>query len=149
MAYPPRLLCATRALKNAQVLQKAVPQLLPDVEPDDGFGSIIPLDILAWVHRRDRYAANGVDEPLLSELAKVNFPEISSTPIAPLFNGTIFFVRIRFTVHGKLCNASSSSDLPIRCTVWPKRRGGQPERSLVRRAATEQHVHRPGAPRLR
>jgi len=40
-------ICATRAMKNVRYLQRLAPHIMPAVEPPEGFGSIIPLPILA------------------------------------------------------------------------------------------------------
>jgi hypothetical protein len=67
MTGPSGLLCGTRAIKNAKHLQKVAPELMPQVEPEDGFGSIIPISILAGIHDRQQYANIGVDQRLAEQ----------------------------------------------------------------------------------
>ena len=41
----------TRAVKTARYLQEVAPDLLPDVESSEGFGSILTPTVLATLHR--------------------------------------------------------------------------------------------------
>ncbi|HEY8295967.1 MAG TPA: hypothetical protein VIG41_11550, partial [Micrococcaceae bacterium] len=77
------------------------PELMPQVEPEDGFGSIIPISILAGIHDRQQYANIGVDQRLAEQLANITFPEMGTHAASSLFNGTVFFVRIEFTVRNQ------------------------------------------------
>lgn len=45
--------CATRAIKNARYLQKVAPDIMPEIEPAEGFGSVISLQLLAQLHGPD------------------------------------------------------------------------------------------------
>src|SRR5436190_22814613 len=85
--------CATRAIKNAKHLQRVVPHLMPKDEPADGFGSILPMSTLASIHRTDR------DPKLAGAFASATFSALVSATASSLFNGTLFFVRIFFTVQ--------------------------------------------------
>ena len=44
-------ICATRVLKNAKVIRKAAPHIIPPEEPLEGFRSLVPVDILKRFHR--------------------------------------------------------------------------------------------------
>jgi hypothetical protein len=94
-------ICATRAMKNVRYLQRLAPHIMPAVEPPEGFGSIIPLPILAGLHRPEAHARLTLEERLAASLSGVTFPEIRSAVLEPLFNGTLFFVRIHFTVQSE------------------------------------------------
>ena len=89
------LVCATRAIKNAKHLQRVVPNLMPKDEPAEGFGSILPLTALASLHRADR------DPKLAGPFAGVAFPRLLTAGFNPLFSGTLFFVRVFFTVQNQ------------------------------------------------
>ena len=43
-------LCVTRAIKNAKYLQKVAPEIIPQKEPADGFGSLVPRSLLGKLH---------------------------------------------------------------------------------------------------
>src|SRR5215831_9006378 len=49
----PSRISVTRALKNARYLQKVAPHIMPTSEPPKGFGSVIPLKVLAQLHRKE------------------------------------------------------------------------------------------------
>jgi hypothetical protein len=74
---------------------------MPEVEPPESFGSIIPLPVLAEIHRPEAHARLPLNERLAGLLANVTFPEVSSPVIEPLFNGTLYFVRIHFMVQSE------------------------------------------------
>jgi hypothetical protein len=95
MADTRALVCATRAIKNAKHLQRVVPNLMPKDEPAEGFGSILPLTALASLHRADR------DAKLTGPFAGVAFPRLLTAGFKPLFSGTLFFVRVFFTVQNQ------------------------------------------------
>ncbi len=99
MADVQGLVCATRAIKNAIYLQRVAPHIMPKDEPADGFGSVIPMPILASIHRPDAHGWPNVDDRLARDLAAVQFPPIQFASAVPLFNGTLFFVRVHFTVQ--------------------------------------------------
>ena len=94
MVEPRRLTCATRAIKNARYLQSVAPNVIPETEPTSGFGSIIPLGVLAEIHNPDN---PHIDDQLATRLSAVRFPTIRASATGPLFKGTLVFVRIDFT----------------------------------------------------
>ena len=93
-----RLICATRALKNAKYLQQVAPQIMPREEPLAGFGSVIPLPLLAQLHRKTRPTDVPIDPNLAALLERVTFPPVSTSVKDPLFDGTLFFARLQFTI---------------------------------------------------
>ena len=110
---PPSRISATRALKNAHHLQSVAPQIMPKIEPPEGFGSVIPLKILAQLHRHAGHVIQGLDAHLATQLKNVVFPTMSNASGDPLFNGTLHFVRISFTVQsqGNAVIAVSAADV--------------------------------------
>ena len=111
----PARVSVTRALKNARYLQKVAPHAMPEVEPAQGFGSIIPLKILGQLHRPDRQVARDLDPKLTRQLQDLTFPTVSYTSGDPLFKGTLHFVRINFTVQnqGNAVLAVSAADVGV------------------------------------
>jgi hypothetical protein len=89
------LRCITRAVKNARHLQRVVPHLMPTEEPAEGFGSILPLEVLGSLHRPD------ADPKLAGPFAGQAFPALLAASASPLFSGTLFFVRVLFTVQNQ------------------------------------------------
>ncbi len=70
-------LSATRARKNLKWLQQNSPQVFTQPEPKQGWMSVIPVSVLANLHR---HVPTTVAAPLdLTELAKVNFPRVQWT----------------------------------------------------------------------
>ncbi|KVU14169.1 hypothetical protein WK62_31120 [Burkholderia ubonensis] len=92
---------ATRALKHAKFLQKALPQVVPDPEPQEGFQSIISADVLALSRTDDMIATGRLSPQVAERLREVELPAIQSGVVNPLFNGTIFFARLVFTVQSQ------------------------------------------------
>jgi hypothetical protein len=73
---------------------------MPQIEPGAGFGSIIPIKVLAQLHRPESRAASGLDPALAKQLKAVIFPDIGMSG-DPLFRGTIYFARIQFTIQSQ------------------------------------------------
>ncbi|AUT75864.1 hypothetical protein C2L64_47165 [Paraburkholderia hospita] len=90
---------ATRALKNARHLQKIAPHVMPRKEPTGGFGSIIPIRILAQLHRPDRRAALMRNPRLAAMIGPSEFPESGNTAVDALFSGVLSFAHILFTIQ--------------------------------------------------
>lgn len=83
--------CATRRLKNARYLREVAPQLMPA-----GSGGVVPADVIAQLHRRDRSAqASTQVEAVLSNL---QMPTVRPAISGPLFRGNFVFAKIRFFV---------------------------------------------------
>src|SRR6516165_4050796 len=66
------LTCSTRALKNAKRIRALAPNIIPAKEPAAGYSSIVPLDILARLHKMsDQELAIGLkNRPELLDIAK-------------------------------------------------------------------------------
>ncbi len=92
---------ATRALKNAYHLKKVAPHIIPAEEPQEGYTSLVPIHVLAHLHRPERRGKLVVGGKLAKQLKSVKFPPTSSSVVDPLFNGTLFFVRILFTIRNQ------------------------------------------------
>lgn len=102
--------CATRALKNAKHIRAVAPQVFPEVEPLDGFASVLPFNVLDRFHRMTddqlrRYphlleAAVKLrqDLPTGSVLTPTGLPAFP-LPIV-LFKGTVHLAKIRFNADG-------------------------------------------------
>ncbi|MGC1382097.1 MAG: hypothetical protein WA814_13870 [Candidatus Baltobacteraceae bacterium] len=88
-------LCATRALKNARYLQKHLPGVIPALEPEAGFGSIVPFSVLSRLHRLKESSLPGDLRAALSGLVT---PAVQAVPQTPLFNGTVYVAGISFAV---------------------------------------------------
>jgi hypothetical protein len=86
----------TRALKNARFLQRVVPAIIPAEEPPEGFGSIVPLETLARLHRVREPAALLTNPAHRAALKHVRFPQVTSALADPMFNGTVYLTRITF-----------------------------------------------------
>jgi hypothetical protein len=110
----PARISATRALKNARHLQKVAPHLMPAVEPPEGFGSIIPIKVLAQLHKSGGQKS-GLDPDLAKQLQDVVFPKVGNTSGDPLFQGKLYFVRIAFTVQnqGNAVLSVSAADVAV------------------------------------
>jgi hypothetical protein len=90
------MLCATRAQKNLHWLRNNAPEAFLEPEPEGGWESVIPVQVLTRLNRSipDRF-----DGPAdLSRLKSITFPSVRARATEPLFAGTIYFVRITFTI---------------------------------------------------
>lgn len=89
-------LCATRSIKNARHLQGIAPHILPPEEPDGGFGSRVPNELLRRLHTplpsQDLARVPG----LADALRRSPIPRRTNTVAEPLFHGTLAFVRVTF-----------------------------------------------------
>jgi hypothetical protein len=89
--------CATRAQKNIRWLCRHAPEVFLGDEPRTGWESRIPNNVLAQLHRS---IPRRFDGPLdLERLRQITFPRVESALKEPLFNGTIHFVQVRFTIQ--------------------------------------------------
>ncbi len=92
-------LCVTRAIKNARHLQANAPHILPKAEPEGGFGSRVPRELLARLHTavppKDLDRVPG----LAAALAKKPIPRPRAAAAAPLFRGTLVFASVDFQVR--------------------------------------------------
>ncbi len=111
VGFPPARISVTRALKNARYLQKVAPHIMPASEPPKGFGSVIPLKVLAQLHRKELRA--GLAPHITEQLKDIEFPDVSNLSGDPLFNGTLYFAQIKFTVQdqGNAVIEVSAADL--------------------------------------
>ncbi|MCI4355856.1 MAG: hypothetical protein L3K18_01765 [Thermoplasmata archaeon] len=92
--------CSTRSLKVAHHLQRTRPDIVPAVEPLEGFGSILEgSDPSLRFVLRDAFGPAGV-------------PSAGTKAVAPLFNGSLVFLRLNVTV-GSRSFALSPSDLGV------------------------------------
>ena len=99
---------ATRAIKNAKHLQKAAPDIIPEIEPQEGYQSIIPFHTLSRLHLSNGILPGSIDKVLADRLQKVEFAQLNSA--GPLFNGTLLFVKILFTIQDQSNTISTVSD---------------------------------------
>lgn len=87
--------CSTRSMKNAKFLQSNRIEFFPEYEPLEGFGSLLPPDVLATLERAS--AMNRISGKLL-EVLRVNSPPTPrTTASSPLFSGELRFVEAVFS----------------------------------------------------
>ena len=91
--------CSTRFLKNAKFLQSLEVRYLPELEPIDGFSSLVPLEILGRLHQTPPEEIK--IEKLAQAIKKKRPPRPKLKPADPLFSGTLRFVRITFSSGGR------------------------------------------------
>ncbi len=90
--------CGTRVLKNAKYLQSREVAFFSEIEPIDGFASIVSFEILA---RLDRIEPREVKiRQLADALSKRRPPRAGAEVSGPLFSGTLRFVRTTFLSGG-------------------------------------------------
>jgi hypothetical protein len=91
-------LCATRLLKNAKFLQDPEVGFMPSPEPMDGFHSVVPASLLS---RLERVSLESVEiEGLAKVLSKRRPPTPRAQIFAPLFSGSLRFVRFTLSSGG-------------------------------------------------
>ena len=90
--------CVTRAIKNAKYLQKIAPEIIPQREPEDGFASLVPGNLLSKLHL---VGPEATKVGKLSELlAKKSVPRGGTRASVPLFSGSIQYVNVTFNATG-------------------------------------------------
>jgi len=93
--------CATRALKNARYLQESAADAIPRPGSPEGFGTGIPIPVLARLHRLPHdHPDLRAYKPLAAYLQHNRLPMPGRNARDALFNGTIFFVQVKFNVPG-------------------------------------------------
>jgi len=91
--------CVTRAIKNAKYLQKIAPEIIPQREPEDGFASLVPGNLLSKLHL---VGPEATKVGKLSELlAKKSVPRGGTRAGVPLFSGSIHYVNVTFNATGR------------------------------------------------
>jgi hypothetical protein len=110
-----QLTCATRAVKNVAFLQTAAPNIMPAVEPPEGFGSVIPLRQLGLLHAPQLLRRSGMDAKLADSLKSIAFPQVANVNANSLFKGRLVFLNIQFTVvnQNNAIIALSDSDFAV------------------------------------
>jgi hypothetical protein len=91
--------CSTRLLKNARFLQSLEVRYFPELEPIDGFSSLVPPEILGRLHQTSPEEI-GI-EKLAKAVRRKQLPTPKLKPAVPLFSGTLRFVRITFSSGGR------------------------------------------------
>jgi hypothetical protein len=84
--------CGTRAYKNAEHIRRIASHLIPK----EGISSIIPTEILAKLHTVTNPSEVIENKEIATLLERNRLPSPSDTVSRPLFNGTLYFVRITF-----------------------------------------------------
>jgi len=90
------LICATRLLKNARHVQATAPEVLPRVEPLQGFGSRVPDRVLSRLHTALRPDDLKAYPELAAALRRAPVPMPRAVATDPLFQGTFVFVQVTF-----------------------------------------------------
>jgi hypothetical protein len=95
-------LCATRPIKNARFIRSVAPNVIPAKEPEKGFASLIPIDILRRFHTMTEAELKGRPD-LIDALRKLHaeVPKQRPRGISRLFGddpfqGTLHFVKLMF-----------------------------------------------------
>lgn len=97
----PQVRCYTRAIKNARYLQSVAPELFRKEESAEGFGTGVPLEILRVLHRTRHDSPLLNRHPQVAEFVKTHrIPLPGRTARAALFQGTVHFAQVTFTVGG-------------------------------------------------
>lgn len=91
MASTREFACLARALKTARYLQEIAPYLMPEAEPAEGFGALIPLETLSALHHHGGYRSPGMGRNLHEAPGQIELPAISKRALGPLFNGTFLW----------------------------------------------------------
>ena len=113
------LTCSTRALKNAKRIRAFAPHIIPAKEPAAGYSSIVPLDVLARLHKMSdqELAISLKNRPELLDVAKKMRPAPVPTPSRafslfgdPPFKGTLHFVQLTLFVEAN--NSTHSVSIP-------------------------------------
>ena len=88
------MICGTRALKNARLIQSIAPHVIPAKEPLEGFASLVPLNMLQKFHLMSE--AELVAHPdLLKAQRSLRAADLERARVSsPLFHGTLYFVRM-------------------------------------------------------
>lgn len=98
----------TRALKNARKIQSLAPEIIPAIEPLDGFASVLPFDTLNRFARMSQ--AEFAEQPKLAQLAnRLHGEPVKNQRLSPRgiifaddpFKGTLYLAKITFTVGAK------------------------------------------------
>jgi hypothetical protein len=84
--------CGTRAYKNAKHIRRIASHLIPK----EGISSIIPAETLAKLQTVMNPSEVIENKELVTLLDRNRLPSPSDTVSRPLFNGTLYFVRITF-----------------------------------------------------
>ncbi len=87
-------ICVTRHLKNVRHLQATAPNVLPREEPPDGYASRIAADVLGRLHAVARPEELLRYPDLVQALRRSPPPKPRTRAAAPLFQGTLVFVRV-------------------------------------------------------
>lgn len=94
---PSVVLCGTRAQKNLRWLRDNAPEVFQGKEPSAGWESVVLADVLT---RLNRQIPNYFEGPLdVDRLSRLIFPTVDAQLKEAVFQGTIFFVRLSFTIQ--------------------------------------------------
>ncbi len=74
---------------------------MPPVEPPEGFECVIPFDVLSRLHLPSGRSADHAGARLSKLLENIEFPAMTGKAPDPLFDGTMYFVRIQFTIKNQ------------------------------------------------
>src|SRR5574337_578378 len=104
----PHKKCNTRMMKNAKHIQLRASHIIPKEEPLEGFGSIIPHELLHRLDTIENFQKIKNYKPLSEFLASKTVPFAGIQAVDPLFNGTLYFVQIIFSVNGNPISISTA-----------------------------------------
>jgi hypothetical protein len=109
--------CATRAIQNAKRIRSVAPQMFPEIEPLEGFASVVPFDVLNRFHRMPDAELRQYPQ-LLEAATHLRGTRQTSGQLAAsvrdvedaLFSGSLHLIKITFQV-GATSFSVSDADL--------------------------------------
>ena len=109
-AQQSRLVCATRAIKNASIINEHAAAIVPVGTAIPDVCASLPLPVLASLHQAANPAGLVADQHLKEILSGITFPIIEDKVTGPLFSGLLHFVQIKFKVANQGNTTISVSD---------------------------------------
>jgi hypothetical protein len=94
-ALAPNIAISDNAHKNAEHIKRIASHLIQD--PKQGIISIIPFETLMKLHTITNPREVIQNKQLATLMEKNKIPSLKATVSDPLFNGTLYYVRITFT----------------------------------------------------
>src|ERR1700733_14061098 len=110
------LVCATRAIKNAKIINEHAAAVFPARTAVPDIVTSIPLPVLSSLHQSGNPAELVADQQLKKVLSGITFPAITDKVAGPLFGGQLHFVQIKFAVANQ-GNATISVSGPDMATI--------------------------------
>lgn len=107
-----KMICSTRAIKNARHIQK-IASTLSSKEKGKEITSTIPIETLQKLHTIGNLHEVIKDKEIAEELSKNRPPKPSDSTSGPLFKGTLRIVKINFKNTGNGSTSMNDGDIQI------------------------------------